>query len=1529
MDTYTPLLEKTRVPQPSLQKYAVISIFEKLRLAPPHLGPDSDAGREAITYCLSSKSPSIVDQAVRELCRLVKDSKLDISRGLLEIQSSLEGCDQRFVSLFVKAIGFLLILGFQKNPISFQFLSSEVHPFLKVISCRTEGQHELVQQVILFMLENRQLGMLEVCQFLRPFLNYTIVRIPVSPYFSSFLRNLVSSMASVCSSFPGDAIPVLKLLMGCVRFFQCRVAEDLAVVLHVLECISDAYVVVLRQLVQMKQSLQEVQLCGVELVEVILLLDKDFRIYFGGCEKLFEMAWHLLVTQKDQGLSYATGTSCVMLSTFTTLIQSKLEQEQLVVMKVLLFLLEWKRESGCAGGALIEDLLYIFPVINIVSSPCKQVKQAALDVLSFLEKSVTDLLASPEKECLAEKIFPATGKPEWMIHRLLRHMWFQDQTPTSCSLYLNCGSSDMYTKEEHSKPKRCFALLKDYCLQKVEERGSLQYYSPPNDVSVEVLAEVSLILGAIGSVFLLNQKLALVATDLLAVIVNMAPELGVSLFLLILFYSHAYSAKDKENGFRGILLKLLGMIPSLASQPAMVPLITQTVMPMLHRDAKPVLYATATRLVCKTWEINGRIFQLQELLLPKKFDEFASNRFICISMAASVRDVCRRNPDRGVDLVLSVASCIENRDPQVQSLGLQSLAHLCEADAIDFYTAWDVIAKHVVNYKVSAVVASSLCLLLRWGVLDAEAYIEASAEILRLLWEIGTSRHAGCGSMWTKTRATAFRTLCHFEVVHLLRSIPEFGKISMELFLSETDPELLCVLEELEARILNHEQINRRRYVKQKRVPRSRIEKLLDIFPRVTFGTGNEDKTSDLPGVALFTFAPKYAEDDVMLKDLEEVNTKFENAFLEVSASLQLSRNILIALISLQSWKPFMRRWMKIKLKLLDVRTHSTMSDKSSEAARGILKTITKMAEDCLPRSAENFALAVAALCWVNPPAHGVKSAASKCMIEWLAHHEHEYRQWTSAISLGLISTCLHPTDSKERYQNINALLEVACNSRSTLVKGACGIGLGLSCQDLLKRIDSEGVLTAQNETGKVLEAELVRKIVGVLSRIVCQYTSSSVDLLQKLDLCFLFGKDEYDPCMYNELVNENSGELEEDIWGIAGLVFGLGACISAVYRAGGKDAALCLKEWIFSNIACLGLSTENFTGSKNHEMVLSVGSCLSLPLVLAFCQRVELVDNIEVNRLLNGLMELISALVSIEDSGTLRQNLLMVACTGAGNLLSCVVGSGLYSLKVDIVKDMLSLFRKCYSGPNPPFVHFGGMLGVINALGANAGMLENCTSTILEVAFDAKRESQYAVGPFLLNSVLEPVITSLVQEVFLMAKNSDEKQTQQFAAWAISFLGHRQKEAQFETDAVSSVSGSQNFPEDSTVLKLSLWLMSLSPESDAAPHVNTVASVLRCLSNATRLPMLDWRAIVQRCMRYEDQLAKFLSSTSTKKGVIREECLLFSLRHANQFDSLLTFLEELADLTRIVRSLYRCREGFVENFMLEGSVSQFRYIFS
>ena len=132
MDPYTPLLEKTRVPQPSLQKFAVTTIFSKLRAAPKYLDSDSEPGRDAIAQCLHSNSPAVVDQSVRELCRLVMDSQIDVPRGLLELQSALEGCDPRFVDLFVKGLGYLVRLGFEKNNFKWRFSSTENHPFVKV-----------------------------------------------------------------------------------------------------------------------------------------------------------------------------------------------------------------------------------------------------------------------------------------------------------------------------------------------------------------------------------------------------------------------------------------------------------------------------------------------------------------------------------------------------------------------------------------------------------------------------------------------------------------------------------------------------------------------------------------------------------------------------------------------------------------------------------------------------------------------------------------------------------------------------------------------------------------------------------------------------------------------------------------------------------------------------------------------------------------------------------------------------------------------------------------------------------------------------------------------------------------------------------------------------------------------------------------------------------------------------------------------------------------------------------------------------
>lgn len=76
--------------------------------------------------------------------------------------------------------------------------------------------------------------------------------------------------------------------------------------------------------------------------------------------------------------------------------------------------------------------------------------------------------------------------------------------------------------------------------------------------------------------------------------------------------------------------------------------------------------------------------------------------------------------------------------------------------------------------------------------------------------------------------------------------------------------------------------------------------------------------------------------------------------------------------------------------------------------------------------------------------------------------------------------------------------------------------------------------------------------------------------------------------------------------------------------------------------------------------------------------------------------------------------------------------------------------------------------------------------------------------------------MTSLVQEIFVVAQNSNDQQLQQYAAWTMSFLYNhlRSTELPSTDDSKTDESGSksavtQSFSEDSTVMKLSLWLSS------------------------------------------------------------------------------------------------------------------------
>ncbi|KAG6793475.1 hypothetical protein POTOM_002684 [Populus tomentosa] len=896
MDSYTPLLQKTRVPQPSLQKFAVISIFSKLRSAPSYLDPDSEPGREAISQCLRSASPSVVDQSVRELCRLLLDSRLDLSRTLLELQSALEGSDPKFVGLFVKALGFVVRVGFQRNHGSWRFPSIENHPFVMILSSRTEVQSELVQQVLLFLGQNRRLGMVEICEFLRPFLNFSILRVPFSNSSSSlFARQLISSMASFCCSFPDEAIPVLKLLIGCLKHASLKNSDELKNSYYFLESIVDAYTVVLRHLVGTGLLVTEAQLFGVELSDAILSLLTCHHGHAGSSEPIVDLVKRLFVAQKNLSLQYMPEISSTLLSLFVVLIQSDLEYEQLSLLKLLNFLLKWKSEKEYEVDrvkcAMSEELLFTFPFINLLSSTSRSIKGEAAELLVTLEKVLVELSKAPKTGLATEGGFPPISSLGSIAYRLLRCLWFQDQflLPTSFLNFASSGKTDV--KVMHQKPRHWASQLSEYILSIVDRRKSSLSVSQSQE---RFTRELPPLLVAITGVLVMHRSFGDTAIDLLGAIGIVDPKQGVPLLLAILFYSNIFTSKDIS--YQNMLPKLLALLPSLASHSVMIPLIIQTILPMLQKDGKPIslscpsdvvycgdhsyamkgweisamdnyniffsggtgylLYATGARLLCQTWAVNDRAFgslqcsyRLQEtffdlklhrapshnfldfirsfcpeekilvemalqplsilkmnkgnsnrkynrikfitntkchdnlkcldslkkyqaILLPKGLTEFKHERNLLISLAASIRDICRKNPDRGVDLILSVSACIESQDHIIKALGFQSLAHLCEADVIGNPPPalksnpfpFPIYILNISRFEDVAFASSVIiCLLLRWGAMDAEAYSEASRNVLQILWGIGTAVHVSQALEWAKARIFAFEALGQYE----------------------------------------------------------------------------------------------------------------------------------------------------------------------------------------------------------------------------------------------------------------------------------------------------------------------------------------------------------------------------------------------------------------------------------------------------------------------------------------------------------------------------------------------------------------------------------------------------------------------------------------------------------------------------------------------------------------------------------------------------------------------------------------------
>jgi len=110
---------------------------------------------------------------------------------------------------------------------------------------------------------------------------------------------------------------------------------------------------------------------------------------------------------------------------------------------------------------------------------------------------------------------------------------------------------------------------------------------------------------------------------------------------------------------------------------------------------------------------------------------------------------------------------------------------------------------------------------------------------------------------------------------------------------------------------------------------------------------------------------------------------------VEIAESMYVSRNIVVALLALQSWKSFVSNWMQAVVALLDTKDSSKLN-KAMKAANDIFKILCDQVPVSTPQVVVNIALVIGALALIVPPtAHLVVSSVSDFLLKWLLQYEH------------------------------------------------------------------------------------------------------------------------------------------------------------------------------------------------------------------------------------------------------------------------------------------------------------------------------------------------------------------------------------------------------------------------------------------------------------------------------------------------------------------------------------------------------------
>ena len=197
------LADRTRVPDPTLQRHAVAAFFRHLLSFP---APLPEAAHDAASALLASPHPAVAAHAAASVARLAasRPDLLPPGHALPLLLAPLAASPSpRLASCLVKAVSALAACALRSGS---RFPPHD-HPFVQALASGADGvRAELARQAARMVAE----GLDGIVGFLRPFVMFSVVR----KGDAAFARDLIGALAAAATAAgkAGVAIPVLKLL---------------------------------------------------------------------------------------------------------------------------------------------------------------------------------------------------------------------------------------------------------------------------------------------------------------------------------------------------------------------------------------------------------------------------------------------------------------------------------------------------------------------------------------------------------------------------------------------------------------------------------------------------------------------------------------------------------------------------------------------------------------------------------------------------------------------------------------------------------------------------------------------------------------------------------------------------------------------------------------------------------------------------------------------------------------------------------------------------------------------------------------------------------------------------------------------------------------------------------------------------------------------------------------------------------------------------------------------------------------------